>query len=139
MQISSLLESYNLSPNLLENREAYIRAVRKGISGQIVQEIIRDSGERELFIKILSTSTANLSRFYRAEPLTQSQSESVLDILKIFSQARDVFGSEEIAKEWLHTRVPALNGEFPIELCDTFEGRRLIKECLSSIEYGEFV
>ena len=139
MQISSLLESYNLSPNLLENREAYIRAVRKGISGQIVQEIIRDSGERELFIKILSTSTANLSRFYRAEPLTQNQSESVLDILKIFSQARDVFGSEEIAKEWLHTRVPALNGEFPIELCDTFEGRSLIKECLSSIEYGEFV
>lgn len=139
MQISSLLESHNLSPNLLENREAYIRAVRMGISGEIVREIVRDSGERDLFIKILSTSTANLSRFYRADPLTQSQSESVLDTLKVFAQARDVFGSEEIAREWLHTRVPALNGEFPIELCDTFEGRNLIKECLSTIEYGEFV
>lgn len=138
MKIASLLESVDLSPTLLENRVAYIQAVRQGVSGKLVQQMIQLSGERELFIKLLSTSAANLSRFYRAEPLTKVQSEGVLDTLKVFSQAIDVFGNEEIAKEWLHSRVRALNGEYPIELCDTFEGRSLVRECLQAIEYGEF-
>jgi putative toxin-antitoxin system antitoxin component (TIGR02293 family) len=138
VKIALLLESVNLSPTLLENRLAYIQAVRQGIPGKIVQQIIQTSGERELFIKLLSTSNANLNRFYKAELLTKVQSEGVLDTLKVFSQAIDVFGDEEIAKEWLHTRIPALNGEYPIELCDTFAGRSLVKECLQAIEYGEF-
>ncbi|MGL5795707.1 MAG: antitoxin Xre/MbcA/ParS toxin-binding domain-containing protein [Waterburya sp.] len=29
-------------------------------------------------------------------------------------------------------------GEYPINLCDTFEGRKLVREALRAIEYGEF-
>ncbi|MEO0837199.1 MAG: MbcA/ParS/Xre antitoxin family protein [Cyanobacteria bacterium J06642_3] len=138
MNIASLLEDANLSPTLLEDRGAYIRAVRQGISGKVVELAIKALGERDLFVSLLSTSSGNLNRFYHSPLLTRVQSEGILDTLKVFKQAIDVFGDENIAKEWLHTNIPALDGELPINLCDTFEGRRLIKEALEVIEYGEF-
>jgi putative toxin-antitoxin system antitoxin component (TIGR02293 family) len=139
MNTATLLESIDLSPTLLEDRAAYLKAVRQGISGRLLKEIVRVFGERELLIKLLNTSSANLNRFYKAEPLSSFQSESVLDLLKIFNLTMDVFGDEEKAKIWLHSNVFALNGECPIDLCDTFEGRSLVKECLQAIDYGEFV
>lgn len=138
MDIASLLENANLSSNLLEDRRAYIQAVRKGISGAIVQQAIKVLGERELFIRLLDTNSANLSRFYHQKKLAKIASEGILDTLRVFQDAVNVFEDVELAREWLHTRIPALAGEYPINLCDTFEGRKLVRESLRAIEYGEF-
>ena len=138
MNTATLLESLDLTPTLLEDRVAYIKTVRRGLPGQLVQELVRVSGERELLIKLLNTSSANLNRFYKTELLNPYQTESLLDLLKIFDLTISVFGNGEQAKIWLHSNVPALNGESPINLCDTFEGRNLVRESLQAIEYGEF-
>ena len=138
MNIASLLKDSDLSPTLLEDRGAYIQAVRKGVPGKIVEQAVKALGERELFVRLLSTSSGNLNRLYHSKLLTRVQTEGVLDTLKVFNKAIDVFGDENIAKEWLHTAIPALDGELPINLCDTFEGRRLVREALEAIEYGEF-
>jgi putative toxin-antitoxin system antitoxin component (TIGR02293 family) len=138
MNIALLLQDSDLNPTLLEDRGAYIQAVRKGIPGKIVEKAVKASGERDLFVRLLSTSSGNLNRLYHSKLLTRVQSEGVLDTLKVFNQAINVFGNENIAKEWLHTSIPALDGELPINLCDTFEGRRLVRESLQAIEYGEF-
>ena len=138
MNIASLLKDSDLSPTLLEDRGAYIQAVRKGVPGKIVEQAVKTLGERDLFVRLLSTSSGNLNRLYHSKLLTKVQTEGVLDTLKVFQGAIDVFGDENIAKSWLHTAIPALDGELPINLCDTFEGRRLVKEALAAIEYGEF-
>jgi putative toxin-antitoxin system antitoxin component (TIGR02293 family) len=138
MNISELLEGANLSPTLLEDRTAYIQAIRRGISGEIVKQAVQALEERELFINLLNTNSANLSRFYHQKLLTKMQSEGILDTLRVFQDAITVFENEQLAKEWLHTRIPALAGEYPINLCDTFEGRKLVREALQAIEYGEF-
>ncbi len=138
MNIPKLLEEANLSPTLLEDRTAYIQAIRRGISGEIVKQAVQVLEERELFIHLLNTNSANLSRFYHQKLLTKMQSEGILDTLRVFQDAITVFENEQLAKEWLHTRVPALAGEYPINLCDTFEGRKLVREALRAIEYGEF-
>lgn len=138
MNISELLEKADLSPTLLEDRTAYIQAVRRGISGEIVKQAVQALEERDLFIRLLNTNSANLSRFYRQKPLTKMQSEGILDTLRVFQDAIAVFENEKLAKEWLHTSIPALAGEYPINLCDTFEGRKLVREALRAIEYGEF-
>jgi putative toxin-antitoxin system antitoxin component (TIGR02293 family) len=138
MNIAELLEGVNLSPTLLENRTAYIQAIRRGISGEIVKQAVQVLEERELFIHLLNTNSANLSRFYRQKSLTKMQSEGILDTLRVFQKAITVFENEKLAKEWLHTSIPALAGEYPINLCDTFEGRKLVCEALQAIEYGEF-
>ena len=138
MNISLLLKDADLPPNLLEDRAEYIQAVRKGISGTIVKQAIQLLGERDLFVRLLSTNSANLSRFYHQKVLSKIASEGILDTLRVFQDAISVFEDADIAKEWLHTRIPALAGEYPIELCDTFEGRKLVRETLRAIEYGEF-
>ena len=138
MNIALLLKNSDLSPTLLEDRGEYIQAVRQGIPGKIVELAVKALGERDLFVRLLSTSSGNLNRFYHSQLLTRVQSEGVLDTLKVFNEAISVFNDEDIAKEWLHTSIPALDGELPINLCDTFEGRRLVRESLAAIEYGEF-
>lgn len=138
MNIASLLENANLSPDLLEDRRVYIQTVRQGISGAIVQQAVKTLGERELFIRLLNTNSANLSRFYHQKSLSTAASEGILDTLRVFQEAVEVFEDVDKAKEWLHTKIPALAGEYPIALCDTFEGRKLVRESLKSIEYGEF-
>ena len=138
MNIALLLKDSELSPTILEDRSEYIQTVRQGISGKIVERAVKVLGEREFFVRLLSTSSGNLNRLYRSPSLSRVQTEGILDTLKVFDKAINVFGNEEIAKEWLHTSIPALDGELPLDLCDTFEGRRLVKESLEAIEYGEF-
>ncbi|MEM6448122.1 MAG: antitoxin Xre/MbcA/ParS toxin-binding domain-containing protein [Cyanobacteria bacterium P01_D01_bin.123] len=138
MSIATMLSEVDVSPAVLSDRGAFIRAVRRGIPGAVVQQAIAIVGDRELFVRLLDTTSANLSRFYRKKTLTRADSEDVLDTLRVFQEAVTVFEDEEIAREWLHTRIPALTGERPIDLFDTSEGRSLVRESLRAIEYGEF-
>ncbi|MEO0801068.1 MAG: antitoxin Xre/MbcA/ParS toxin-binding domain-containing protein [Cyanobacteria bacterium J06642_2] len=138
MSIATMLSEVDVSPAVLNDRGAFIHAVRRGIPGAVVQQAIAIVGDRELFVRLLDTTSANLSRFYRKKTLTRADSEDVLDTLRVFQEAVTVFEDEEIAREWLHTRIPALTGERPIDLFDTSEGRSLVRESLRAIEYGEF-
>lgn len=138
MNIATLLQTGDISPTVLTDRGAFIQAVRRGIPGLLVKQAIVTLGERELFIRLLNTTSANLSRVYRKKALTRIDSEEVLDTLRMFQEAFTVFEDQSVVQEWLHTSIPALAGERPVDLSDTFEGRALIRESLRAIEYGEF-
>ncbi|MEO1672894.1 MAG: antitoxin Xre/MbcA/ParS toxin-binding domain-containing protein [Cyanobacteria bacterium J06631_2] len=137
MNIASLLKEAELSPSVLENRGEYIQTVRHGIPGRIVKLAVNTLGEKELFTTLLNTNASNLSRYYH-KTLTRFATENILDTLRVFQAAINAFEDEELATEWLHTSIPALAGERPINLCDTAEGREIVKESLRTIEYGEF-
>ena len=138
MNISTLLDEMDISPDVLTDRGVFINTVRQGIPGIIVQQSVALLAARDLFIRLLDTTSANLSRFYKKQRLTRTESAEVLDTLRVFQEAVTVFEDQDIALEWLNTRVAALAGERPIDLFDTFEGRTLVREMLRSIEYGEF-
>lgn len=134
-----LLEKAKLPATTLEDEATYIKAIRAGIPGAIVQPAILELGERELFSRLLNTDVSNLSRFYRQEKLSRPIGEGILDTLRVFKLALSVYENDaEMALEWLHTKIPALSGEIPIDLLDTFEGRRMVKDCLLVMEYGDF-
>lgn len=127
-----------ISTQVFEDSAKFIRTVQEGLSGAIVRQAVESVGHRELFISILGVQSSNLSKVYRRKRLNKNDSESVLDFLRVFRYATDVFEDAEKANEWLETKVPALGGKRPIELCDTFEGRELVRAALCSIEYGDF-
>ena len=60
------------------------------------------------------------------------------DALRVFARAERAFAGLVGACEWLETALPALGGQRPIDLCDTFEGRRLVQDAIRRIEHGEF-
>jgi len=133
------IEGIELPEALFSDRTNFITFTRKGLSGEVLKQAVVTLGYRELFVRLLETTTGNLSRFYRRKALTQSQSEGVLDTLRLFSKATSVFGDPKKAKQWLECSIPALGDQVPIDLCDTFEGRKMVQGALRKIEYGEFV
>jgi putative toxin-antitoxin system antitoxin component (TIGR02293 family) len=120
------------------DRAAFIEAVRAGLPGEVVKQILDVVGYREFIVRLLGTTSANLHRIYRRKTLGPAQSEALLDALRVFDLAVRVFAGLAPAREWLETALPALDGRRPIDLCDTFEGRRLVRDAIRRIEYGEF-
>ena len=137
-QANDIIQSLGVESEVLSNNAAFIRAVRTGVPGNVVKSVIKTFNNRELIARVLNISTANLSRIYRVKHMDRTVSEEVLDMIRLYGQAIDVFGSKEIAIEWIKSPVPALSGDIPESLLDTFTGRKWVSDVLRKIEYGEF-
>ena len=117
---------------------AFICAVRKGIPGKVVKQAVDVVGRRDLFVRLVGVSSGNLYRVYQRSSLSAAQSEALLDTLRVFFRASRVLGGLDVAQEWLETPLPAMGGQSPLDLCDTFSGRLLVQQALAKIEHGEF-
>lgn len=134
-----LFTSLGLPADSLTNQIQFIHLVREGMSGKVVKRAVQILDNRELFVRILDTTSGNLNRYYRLKKMTRKNSEEMLDTIRLYGQAAQVFGELEKAKEWIKTPIPALSGDKPEALFDTFEGRHWVSQVLRKIEYGEFV
>lgn len=123
---------------LLESRKAFIDQSREGIPGAWVKTVVDETGLRDVFLSILGVASGNLSRVYRRKALDKEISEEVLDTVRLIDQAVRTWESKDLAMEWLGSPVPALGGECPRNLFDTFEGRRWVSQVLNKIEHGDF-
>ena len=124
--------------SVFSNHKTFINTVREGVPGCLLKQLIDLTGLRETFLTILNVRNRQLSYLYRRKRLGQSESESVLDSVRLLNHAEQVFESRDLAMQWLHNPVPALSGAVPLELFDTFEGRRWVSQVLAQIEYGDF-
>ena len=136
---NGLFESLGLPVGVLTNQVEYIHFVRDGIPGEVVRRAVKVFENRELFVRLLGTTSSNLSRYYRVKKMSRIDSEEMLDTIRLYGQALRVFGEMEKAKEWIQTPLPVFSGARPESLFDTFEGRNWVSQALRKIEYGEFV
>lgn len=132
------VEGIDIPWDVLADDGAYIQAVRRGVPGNVVRQTVGVLGHRETFAHLLGATPGNLNRLYRRPALGRGQSEAILDMLRLVSRGLAVFGDVERTNEWLGAALPALGGARPIELCDTFQGRQLVRDAIRKIEYGEF-
>ncbi|MBF0266682.1 MAG: DUF2384 domain-containing protein [Gammaproteobacteria bacterium] len=135
---NSLFASLGLPDFDLTNQTSYIQFVRNGIPGNVVKRAVNIFGNRDLFVRILGTTSSNLSRYYRVKKMNRVDSEEMLDTIRLYEQAIRVFGDMDKVKEWINTPLPVFSGEAPEALFDTFEGRNWVSQILRKIEYGEF-
>ncbi len=118
--------------------QAFIKQARAGLPGGVLRDVVGRFGNRRVFCSILDTDTSNLSRFYQRAQLRHQHTEPVLDTVKLFLEAIQVFEDRDIAMEWIATPVNALGGQKPADLLDTFAGRTMVRQVLGKIEDGEF-
>ena len=137
-QTLDIIESFDIQAEAFTNQAAFIRTVRAGVPGGVVRSVIKAFNNRELIARVLDISASNLSRVYRVKHMSRTDSEELLDMIRIYRQAIAVFGSTEKAIEWIKTPLSALSGESAEDLFDTFEGRQWVAQALRKIEYGEF-
>ena len=136
--VSQQMAGIDVPMSVFSDTSEFIRVARKGIAGKVVKQAVDAVGQRDLFVRLVGISPGNLHRVYRRKTLGPVQSEAILDALRVFFRASTAFGSLELAHEWLGAPLPALGGQRPLELCDTFSGRRLVQDAIGKIEHGEF-
>ena len=132
------IQGIDIPVHTLVDQTAYIRAVREGVRGDLVRQAVNVLGHRAAFVRLLGATASNLNRLYRRPSLDCAQSEALLDMLRLVWRTIAALGDIERASEWFDSALPALGGERPIDLCDTFEGRMLVRDAVRKIEYGEF-
>ena len=128
---------FGIETEVFRNSRTFIQKVCQGVPGNVLRTAVEEIGNRDLFVGLMGGNSSRFSRFYKKNRLDNLQGEQVLDTLRVFVLAREVFEDKDIADEWISSPIAAL-GCKPIELCTTFEGRRLVRNTLTRIERGEF-
>jgi len=75
----------------------------------------------------------------RREKLTVEESDRVLRMARLLSQAESVYGSRERALAWLRRPNPRLRNRTPLEMAHTDTGSRIVEELLVQIDEGIFI
>ena len=75
----------------------------------------------------------------KREKLTVEESDRVLRVVRILSQAEIVYGSRQRAFDWLRRPVARLRNRAPLDLMRTDTGARIVEELLVQIDEGMFV
>lgn len=75
----------------------------------------------------------------RREKLTVEESDRVLRLMRLLSQAESVYGSRERALAWLRRPHARLQDRTPLEMLKTDAGSRIVEELLVQIDEGMFV
>jgi putative toxin-antitoxin system antitoxin component (TIGR02293 family) len=75
----------------------------------------------------------------RREKLTVEESDRVMRVARLLSQAESVYESRERALAWLRRPNPRLRGRTPLEMLKTDTGSRIVEELLVQIDEGMFV
>lgn len=75
----------------------------------------------------------------RHQKLTVDESDRVLRVMRVLSQAEDLYGSRERALAWLRHAHQRLGDRPPLELLKTDAGSRIVEELLLQIDEGMFI
>lgn len=75
----------------------------------------------------------------RREKLTVEESDRVLRLARLLSQAESVYGSRERTLAWLRRPNPRLRNRTPLEMAKTDTGSRIVEELLVQIDEGMFI
>jgi putative toxin-antitoxin system antitoxin component (TIGR02293 family) len=75
----------------------------------------------------------------RREKLSVDESDRVLRVARLLSQAESVYESRGRALAWLRRPHPRLRSRTPLEMAKTDTGSRIVEELLVQIDEGMFV
>jgi putative toxin-antitoxin system antitoxin component (TIGR02293 family) len=75
----------------------------------------------------------------RREKLSIEESDRVLRVARLLSEAESVYGSRERALAWLRRSHPRLNDRSPLETARTDTGSRMVEDLLVQIDEGMFI
>src|ERR1700723_376240 len=75
----------------------------------------------------------------RREKLTVEESDRVLRMVRVLSNAETVYGDRERALAWMRRANPRLDERTPLSLLKTDTGSRMVEELLIQIDEGMYV
>ena len=129
----------DLFPNVdIMSPTGYLSIVRSGVNSKQLRAITDLIGDEELIARSIGT-TLNLSKRYQSKRLSSTDTDNLIDLLRVYTQAATVYESFDLAKEWMRSSIPALGGEIPVNMIDSHAGREVVRQTLRKMEFGEYV
>lgn len=118
-----------------------IDIARKGIKVSTAKKVI-DQIEinQEELAEYSGINKRTLSRRFResAKSFTPEESEKIIRLAKVYTEAVDVFDEQSKALEWLKRPNKALKNELPISLLDSEFGAEQVLNVLGRIREGVY-
>jgi len=117
-----------------------IDRLRTGLEVSLVGEYAKRIGmpKEEFFVLIgLSRSTAHRME-QENKVMDRLRSDAFAGTARVIEKARELLGSDEAARKWLSTAIPALNFKTPQAWLDTSDGRQIVSSLLDQIQSGAY-
>lgn len=124
---------------LRPERAALIDAVKDGLPTRVFVDLARRLGVAEAALaEVVGLSVSTLQRRKRAGELAPAEGEHVLRVAALLERARQVFGDETEAADWLTHENLALGHATPLRMADTELGAREVEDLLGRLEHGVY-
>lgn len=125
------------------------RATQKGVEFRALKEMVSRSSlfsTAEVLIKITGQSRRSLQRMALAADtapnevhrLTPQQSTVAYQFAQVLEHATEVFGTQELAEQWLTKPCKYLDGIAPLELIDNALGFQAVEDYLERVKLGVY-
>jgi len=127
-----------------DERLLIIRYAQEGFYLSDVKDMLSTSTlymEHDLVQRITGRSLRTVQRLAKeTKPirLNQQQSTIAFQYAQVLEHAIDVFGSQQLAEDWLKKPCKYLDGYVPLELIDNSLGFQVVEDYLTRIEYGVY-
>ena len=90
------------------------------------------------FASIAGTSARTLSRLKSDQNIPSQAAEVTISLMRAYSRAIEIFGSEDNAVAWLKTPNAILNNLTPVQAISSRFGAEEVMDMLGRIEYGVY-
>jgi putative toxin-antitoxin system antitoxin component (TIGR02293 family) len=113
-----------------------VEAVREGLPVDAVDRVLAGGALSPAELDRLAIPRKTLSHRRTLGRLSPEQSDRLVRVLRVLSEAEETFGARERAHAWLRRPTSALGGQTPLELLDTDVGARRVEDLLGRISHG---
>jgi len=125
--------------NTCNDKWKHLSLIKSGVPGTLLKSIIVSLPKQKFSVcRALGVSPKSLPRLYLQRHLSPHLSERVLDILEIYWQIFELYDDTKLVQALLDTSLPALNNEKLSNYAGTFMERRIAKETINKMKFGEF-
>jgi putative toxin-antitoxin system antitoxin component (TIGR02293 family) len=91
--------------------------------------------DEEIYAFIVPRRTLT-HRKTRNQPLSHEESDRAVRMVRIISQAEEVFGDDTKAARWLRKPKARFDDNSPLEMARSEAGARIVEEMLLQLDYG---
>ena len=115
-----------------------VLVVHDGLQSLIMEEAAQALGvpKATLFSAIGVPVSTMSRRLQSGARLSLDESDKVDRVAQAFKRAIEMFGQEQMAREWMSTRLLALGDRTPLELLDSSAGYQMVLNTIGRIAYG---
>lgn len=111
--------------------------VQEGLPSNLLEATINRIFPQNPAFRYQIVPRATLTRrLKKGERLSPEESEKLQRVARVFAMAKDVWGSEEDAREFMAKRHPMLDDRTPFEACLSEIGAREVESILGRLLFG---